>query len=651
MKLALFGQWNGASGLFYTFPEKLAELPEWAVSIPDPREVRELFNGNYCYSLWYNQNGYYYACTKTNTDSRNGCVMLALLAEKNVPKDGTLLAEKMHEMLDYCLSMPTVSDISYVDISMKMKEIEGLMTFRQLPPDASIAPEKGVAYRVCHSKEELKRFLENPNQPSYVGFKRVLAFDGSEFVVGSAHVQSLTQISDAILRTYDIRSDSNEVVPIKESVMEGEMYGVTYRKTGYADVYVELAAGRPNAYSIVDGNVIKLKSASDAGIKFKSEFVIQVFDSETNSVVKNWSCKVDGSYKGTEIKENPDGSVCLLLDPDKLHKIVISADGYHDTTVEVAAGEHGTKQVRLQSMDDSVFVSLHMGGQLYNGSVRMKSNNGLYAPLKKLEKWQMALQVKRPFFSRRNLWPIVGLFMSTLLIGGLLGWLIFGGKGNKPVESGEEMAQLRKESVKLQADIDSIKKENASYRELFPLYGKTLALVKEKIGVNSEAVAEFIGKEDYVILRDGKIEKTEDAKAILMNLNNELQGVTAVRQVGGVTKTATEEEKKAEDLKYFADNKDVWDLSKIQSDKFKRFKDYIINADILNLKAYTGVGNSGNYYNNENWKKICTKLKSFWDSNPTAEQKDIVQDAIKAQISNNKFNLKALAESETLKNY
>ena len=507
MKLALFGQWNGTSGLFYTFPEKLAELPEWAVSIPDPREVRELFNGNYCYSIWYNQNGYYYACTKTNTDSRNGCVMLALLAEKNVPKDGALLAEKMQAMLDYCLSMPTVSDITYVDISMRMKEIEGLMTYRQLPPDASIAPDKGVAYRICQSKVELKRFLENPNQPSYAGYKRVLAFDESEFVAGSAHAQSLMKISDAIMRTYDICSSSSEVVASKESVMDGEMYGVTYRKAGYADVYVELAAGRPNAYSIVEGNVIKLKSAADVGIKFKSELILQVVDSENNSVVKNWSCKVDGSYNGTDIKENPDGSVCLLLDPDKSHKIVISADGYHDTTVEVATGERGTKQVRLQSTDDSVFVSLHMGGQLYNGSVRMKSNNRLYAPLKKLEKWQMALQVKRPFFSRRNLWPIVGLFMSALLIGGLLGWLIFGGNGKKPVDPSEEVAQLRQESVKLQADIDSVKKENASYKELLQLYGKTLSLVKEKIGVNSGAVAELIGKEDYAFLRNGIIEK------------------------------------------------------------------------------------------------------------------------------------------------
>lgn len=652
MKLALYGQWNGTSSLIYTFPDKLTGLPEWAESIPDPRELRELYNGNYGYSLWYNQNGYYYACTKTNTDSRNGCVMLVLLAEKCVPKDGTLLAEKMQSLLDYCLSVQDASQISYVDVSNKMKEINGLMTNRPLPADAFGDSEK-VAYRIYRSQEELKLFLENPYQSSYVGYKRVLAIDESEFVMGATHTQSYTRIMEAIHRTYDIRSGSDDVYPDRETVVDGEEYVVTYKKSGHADIPVTLIAGKTNAFSTIDGNVINLKSASEAGIKFKSEVVLEVLDSETRKPIKKWSCKIDGSYKGTDIKINDDGTGVLSFDPSKSHMIEVSADGYQDKTETVKAGEYGAKQLLLQPTDESVLVSLYMEGQIYNDSVRMQSNNELYKPLKYLNKKRMALQVKQGFFSRRNLLPILGVFLVAAIAG------FFGGRFSKKttdvgnsenVDQAEQVTNLQKSVGELKKKIETLEENERIDRDLLESYQNVLVLINEKNAIDVTKVKNILAQEDFKPLMDGDMKDKGKTKEVLEKMINQLDEVVN-RGGSGTPPQKTEDVKKQEDLAYFAANADLWELSAIQSEKFGRFVKSIREANIVTMIVFDGNGTTRDGYGNNNWKTICAKLTAFWNSNPNEEQKTIVKKAIKDHITNNLFDLKGLAESETLREY
>ena len=394
MKLALNGQWKEMSGLIYTYPEKVSDVPDWAKSLFDPRKVRGLVKGDYCYALWHNDNGYYYVCIKTNTDSRSGCVMLALCAENKVPLDGKLMAGKMRSLLDFCLSKNEVADMTFVDISIKAKEIEDILTHRMHSTVTASESDK-MAYRLYRNEDDLGLILENPNQLAYSNYKCIVVVEESSFDGDAMLTQSFTHITEPIMKTYDIRSDSNDVVASKESVMEGEKFSITYRKAGFADECREDMAGRSSKYYTIDGNVINLKSASAVGINFMREIILQVVDEETNSPIKKWSCKIDGSIKNDAKVENTDGSVSYRIDPNRPHKIVFFADGYEDKTLELAAGEHGLKTVRLHSSDDSVFVRLQLGKEEFSGSVRMKSNNKLYYPLKRLDEKNKVLQVKK----------------------------------------------------------------------------------------------------------------------------------------------------------------------------------------------------------------------------------------------------------------
>lgn len=654
MKLALYGQWEDVSGLIYTFPEKTSDLPEWAKSLFDPRNVRGIFKGDYCYALWYNNNGYYYSCIKTNTDSRNGCVMLTILAGKMVPLDGKLMVEKMRMLLDYCLSKNNYADIAYADILFKAKEIESLFTYRALMENESSMPDKEMAYRLYNNDDDLALIMENPNQHSYANYKRVLVIDKSAWGGESVNSPTITQITCPVKKTYDIRFDSNDIVVNKESVMDGETFSITYRKTGFADECVNVVVGKQNDYYHIDGNIINLKSASDVGINFKKEIILRVVDEETHNTIKTWSYKIDDNIKNNNV-EDADEIVSIKLAPDSQHKITVSAEGYENNTLELAAGEHGLKTVRLHSSDDSVFVRLQLGKEEYSGSVRMKSNNKLYYPLKRLDEKNKVLQVKRGFFSRRNLLPILLVFAIAAAAGVLLGRVTK--KAPKVVNNGNDstmVAQLQESVNRLNAQINDLteKQENnaAIDAELLPLYGKTFSLINEKSTVNAISVKDILSKPEFAGLLSGVESDKNNLKTSLNGLISQLNGVVA-RNNGstnsggaGGTHAKTEEEKKAEDLNYFATNKETWDLSQLQSNAYgNKFAGFIKDASIINLVGYTGNSDK-NYYNNANWKTICEKLNEFWNANQNNKEKvDSMKAIIQTYVRENVFDLQELA--------
>lgn len=627
MKLALYGQWNEVSGLIYTFPEKLtseksSELPGWAQSLFDPRFVRGIFKGDYCYALWYNDNGYYYSCIKTNTDSRNGCVMLTLYAEKMVPLVGSRIAEKMRMLLDYCLSKSNYTEIAHVEVFNKAKEFEALLTHRALPKETDLTSDDKMAYRLYRNEEELGLIMENPNQLPYAGYKCVWVVEESAFVGDAVQSQSITQIIDPIKKTYDIRSDSKDVVASKESVMEGEMFSITYKKSGFADEYVEIAAGKSSGYYSIDGNVINLKSASEVGIHFKREIIIIVVDEETNATIEKWTCKIDSKLKSEDRIKNADNSVSIKVEPDRPYKIVISSDGYEDKLLELAANEHGLKKVKMHPLDDSVFVRLQMGGKEYSGDVRMKSNSKLYSRLKRLNETDEVLQVKRPFFSRRNMMPILVLFLSSLLLGGALGWFVFKDKKQEQPNSvsideynkvNEQLNEKKQELNTVRQELDTIKKDNDNYMSLLPKYGEMLNLIKEK--KNPEAVADVLSKDDYNALLKGN----EKDLQVFNKLVGELQNIKKKKTDGG---NGGENGGKGGGSSILIDlfKEDSWDLNAISNtgQNGKSFVDKIQNTKHNDLETLL-TGNSAYKTareNNSTWCSILEKANELGNDLP-----------------------------------
>lgn len=625
MKLALNGQWKELSGLIYTYPDKISGIPEWAISLPDPRNVRGLFKGDYCYALWYNSNGYYYACTKTNTDSRNGCVMLTLFAEKNVPLDGKKLAEKMRLLLDYCLSKNDVSEIAYVDFSIRAKEIEGLLVTRKLPKEMSSPQDNDMAYRLYSNEDELGLILENPNQPNYVGYKRVLLIDGQQFVGEALNAQSITKITEAVKKTYDIRRDSNDVSANKESVMDGETFTITYRKQGFIDSPIEVVAGKVSPYYTIDGNVINLRSAEEAGVVFRREVVLQVFDEETNRPIKEWSCKIDGGKWIVVQKEDAAKGIRLPLEPNKSYKLVATAEGYEAKSVEIASGDYGIKKIHLHSLDESVFVRLQIGEKVYSDSVRMKSNNMLYYPLKRLDQNNRVLQVKRPFFSRRNLVPIISLFILSLLIGGVLGrFVIKGGKADTTTATIDtsEYKKLHDDYNATEEQLRKVSDEKEFLSLLIGKYASTLKFVKDNIQTNQKVVNEILNKPDYNNLLEGTEKDTTVFNAIITELTNITKENNSNNNNGNSGNNSNNSNSAAAQLQELF-SKNEWNLNAISrlqinnSQKGEYFVQKIKIADIKTLHEGNGVYKIARD-NNNTWKEILDQACQLTDATKNA---------------------------------
>lgn len=615
MKLALYGQWEDVSGLIYTFPEKTSDLPEWAKSLFDPRNVRGIFKGDYCYALWYNNNGYYYSCIKTNTDSRNGCVMLTILAGKMVPLDGKLMVEKMRMLLDYCLSKNNYADIAYADILFKAKEIESLFTYRALMENESSMPDKEMAYRLYNNDDDLALIMENPNQYSYANYKRVLVIDKSAWGGESVNSPTITQITCPVKKTYDIRFDSNDIVVNKESVMDGETFSITYRKTGFADECVNVVVGNQNDYYHIDGNIINLKSASDVGINFKKEIMLRVVDEETHNTIKTWSYKIDDNIKNNDV-EDADERVSIKLAPDSQHKINVSAEGYENNTLELAKGECGQKQISLRPLDNLVFVRLQLGKEMYCDSVRMKSNNKLFYPLKRLDEKHKVLQVKLPFFSRRNRVSILVLFLISFLLGGFVSSIAF--KDKEPQQQQGEMVAIVEYNARcterdsLQNELNSVNEilqntdsTNSNLESLLKQYGNILTTIQEKISVNSNAVVSILKNADYKKLLEGTEKDITRFNGMVSKLNK-IQNNQSSNGNGGTRAHSPDVDQLLQS--------NVWDLNKIKQcgQEWETFVEKITNAQDINTLC---TSDSDVYRKarekNETWKKIMEKAKAL----------------------------------------
>lgn len=483
MKLALNGQKEDISGIIYTFPDKLSEgLPEFAESIFDPRNVRGIFKGDYFYALWNNNLGYYYSCIKTNTDSRNGYVMLTVYAGRMVPDKGKQFSEKMRLLLDYFLSR-SYKEFEFSEVTIKAREIEGLLTqSRYLQDVESSISDKEMAFRLYGNEDNLGLMLENPYQPSYADFKCILFVEESTFGGEAALSQSITRLTDQIKITYGVKSEYKDVLSSRASVMEGKVFHITYKKAGFADECIEVIAGKPCDYYTIDNNIINLKSSSAAGINFKREIKIQVVDEENGAVVKQWSSKIDDD-KWADMQDS------FKVDPNISHKITIKADGYEEQVLQLRIGDYGQKTIRLLSNAEIVSVTLQMGKEQYTDIVKMKSNNRLYHPLKEVENKKI-LQVKPLFFSPRNIVLVLLLFLVYFL----LVW--FAGKGEKAEKSTaiaevtRERDSLNKELKKLNAEYVKIEQEN---EEKLQSYVNTINMIKQKISINSNEVANIIG--------------------------------------------------------------------------------------------------------------------------------------------------------------
>lgn len=633
MKLALNGQWKDISGPIYTYPEKLSGIPDWLASVFDPRNARGLFKASYCYAVWYNNNGYYYSCIKTNTDARNGCVMLTLFAGKMVPSDGVALAEIMRSLLNYCLSKNDPSEIAFVDVSLKAAEIEKLLTPRDLPHDVTVpaAVDKKIAYRLYDNDAELGLFLGNPNQQKYASFKCVLAIEASSFNSDVLATQPLTRITEPIRKTYDIRSKAVDVVVNRLVVEEGSSFDIIYKKTGFIDVPVRVVAGQSCSCCSIEGNVINILSAEAARIIFKCEIVLKVVDEETKSAVKKITCKVDGKVQPNPTKDEEIGYVHLQVDSTKPHNVMISAEGYQGKEFTFAAGERGHKTISLHSLDESVSVRLQLDKKVVSGFVRMKSNNKLYGPLKDVEKDDGTLQVKRPFFSRRNLVPIAVLALAALALGGVLGRFVLRGKTHEePVVMTDSTYGHTQDSLTKQL-ADTNNKEEALK---LLLYGKTLVQISEVSGKHSKAVIDTLKSEKYKVVLEGKADEEQ-----LNSLIEALEKISGSSQKGnksggGNTGDDSKLSKPVMDTLNQHLARNVWDLNYLSKTSKKALSNCIKNGDLNTLVKLSDVDKI-----NTNWKTLREKIVGIIKDQ---DKKKEFANYMKGKIANGKINLEEL---------
>lgn len=415
LKIALSGQIYESSGVAYTYPDDLSKMnpyPNWVKGIPDARFLREIGEGDSCFSIRCEQDGISYAYTTFNRkDSRNGCAMVTLFLGNAVPKDTNILKNTLQDLSAYFLNLNTISEINDLDIYKKTKALREVLVdvAKSDIPNNDLKEEGRDAIRLFVDESGLDKFLANPIQDAYYQHSWIHFVAKSNYRVTTNYVP----INNDIRQWYFVDGvGQTRYLPC------GNKFSYSYPKKGGWKHNVLLTIGnQSDAYCTIDGNRITINSVPKGNVEYVKAIPIFVQDALTGQIIPEFCIngeviKSDDSNKGIQFKEG-----------EKSKKIKISADKYK------------TQEVTISSSDEEVRVSLSIAvttlelrlrnneNKIVIGSIAVEEDNELWTELEKGKYDDSIILCEETLISRIKPWLMVVILFIIFIFGGTTGYV------------------------------------------------------------------------------------------------------------------------------------------------------------------------------------------------------------------------------------
>ncbi|HBJ76851.1 MAG TPA: hypothetical protein DDY68_03270 [Porphyromonadaceae bacterium] len=386
----IYGQFNEGStagtGHYFTYPlkEKQRES-EWKRKVLDPRDV---YNKKAEYVLWTTEEGYWVSFVKkSELSGRAGKFYCSFCFGNARPKGwDDEIAGSLENIVDKIIEKKT-SEISDGEIENILEDCSSIKLVSyinkvEIPHKNKDKGETKSAIRNYKDENGLSLIMTELKQPKYPEYARI--YVGKEVEKGNS--EDLTK--EPIKKVYVIECEESKntsvenekKVEVKEGY-EGDKVNLRYTKKGYLTKTVTYLIGdRDKCISSLEGGICKVKSATNAGIKFNKELTIKLVSKKNNSDITDAIVKINN--KTIKHDHNKDGYFTEIEDGiENIIKVSIEHKDYENKTDNISISSlhsEDTKEYVLNPKEVEIIIKFRTTTEdtLYKDSYGNKIEEG-----------------------------------------------------------------------------------------------------------------------------------------------------------------------------------------------------------------------------------------------------------------------------------
>lgn len=375
--IVLNGQIYNASGVVYTYPalDPYEKYPDWIRLLPESRFLREISNGDSCFSIRNGKEGVSYAYTTlNNADSRGGMAMVSLYTETAVATDGAKMNLVLRNLSSYFLGLHSREEIDFSHLDEMLKDLDG--TLCTVPSDVfSDAADEKPAIRKYENILDLNTFLANAYQIEYLQYSWVHLIENSAYKLSSSQYPIIVT---PISTWYYVVKGKVEVS--KNIVKYGEELTLTYRDVEKGEYTTTIVVGKKNEYANLEGHRLHVLQDDELIIPYQKsvKLVFQgALEVAKNIIVED----VDGDAKKKANRKSisiEPGVSEYTIPSSKGCSVKVSAEGYETQSVTI----HPTDKIvtiRLQEILHEVPLCVVDGCNVCKNEIKIKgTSDGFY---------------------------------------------------------------------------------------------------------------------------------------------------------------------------------------------------------------------------------------------------------------------------------
>lgn len=375
IKISIKGFINNETKTVFTYPSQPTSpaADKWLAGIGDPNDAR-WFDEPRIYAFWKNTTGNYYALIVPAAEG--GRLMLTLFTGNKCISMGQAAVSALNELATTLL--PDYNNTEgHAHVDAVLKALKGYLVTDNAP---ATAPAVGIqtlkGYRYYNNDNELAHIMEFTQQVEYRTLAVVYAMPQPAEPV-TINDPTYKLLTTPVRASYCLEPLPAGVKTNKSTFINNDTLVITYTRPGFASEQVSLSVnGKNTAFVTYRGMAIRIKSAEDAGIKWRRGVKVKCVDDRGNNIPAF-------SYNANGRTVNYSEKSGIVFDGDTTeYKVTISAHGYETQEVVFTEAQMESRShivVTLNAPAAHVKLTIYdRTGRPVSGTVTVKDTDPLY---------------------------------------------------------------------------------------------------------------------------------------------------------------------------------------------------------------------------------------------------------------------------------
>lgn len=352
----------------------------WERTLVEPgAAIQRFLNATECYVMQSSRRGRYFSMITRNTsEPAGGYNMISLFVDENCALTGKQLLNSFSALRKIIADDNSLND----DAIDQALESAGVAEDPiQLPAWTYTAPDKNgitadAAYRTFMSIQELESIFSFPNQPEYDRYRCIIVVSATTSLRPGVKMDRITV---PIRKQYTVVCPPGVKVSEQSVVHDGDRLEIIYTRDGFSPREETVTIGHPSPYLKYDGSTIRVRPASQCGIRFTRRFALMVSSAKGNDI-NGYTVSVNGRPVNT-MEPYLDLTEIDLADGATV-QIQAASNNYRQLKLEYQASDLLLKdsiELVLQPIEQCVTLRLDFGeGRIFEEYISIEKNTPEY---------------------------------------------------------------------------------------------------------------------------------------------------------------------------------------------------------------------------------------------------------------------------------